>query len=252
MVRSQVKAGVLLPGSEDVLKAELLKTDQSIDGVKADIKAAYQSLGELIGRNLNIDTNLKLPHQLVYPVTGNQWKRPEYKVFNLQLDKINSLSEQTKVQYRPKLSAFAEGLYGRPGLNIFKDEFQLNYMVGLRLQWKLWNWNTGKRDREVLQLQKRNVEENKAAFTRNIKVTVQKDISDIQKFKNMISKDHEIIKLRQKIEQQSASQLHNGVITPTEYVTDLYSVYQARLALDEHQIQWMMAKINYLTKTGSK
>jgi len=252
MVQSQVQNGVLLPGSEDVLKAEMLKTDQSIEGVQADTRAAYRSLGVLIGRDLSTNTQLILPAQLVNTTNENSWKRPEYKLFNLQLDKLNFLKDQTKVQYRPKMSAFAEGLYGRPGLNIFKDEFQFNYMVGVRLQWKLWNWNTGKRDREVLQLQKRNVEENKAAFTRNIKVAVQKDISDIQKYKNMISRDHEIIKLRQKVEQQSASRLHNGVITPTEYVTDLYSVYQARLALDEHQIQWMLAKINYLTKTGSK
>lgn len=251
MVHSQVKSGVLLPGGEDALQAELLKTDQSIDGVKDDIKAAYNSLGELIGKQLTPDTHLGLPTQLVDVSNNRKWERPEYKVFNLQLDKLNYLQDQTKIQYRPKLSAFAEGLYGRPGLNIFKNEFQWNYMVGIQLKWKLWNWNTGRRQREVIRLQKRNVEENKAAFTRNIKIAVQKNLSDIHKYKSMITKDHQIIKLRQKVEQQSASQLHNGVITPTEYITDLYSVYQARLALDEHQIQWMMAKVNYLTKTGS-
>ncbi|HKJ31413.1 MAG TPA: TolC family protein, partial [Balneolales bacterium] len=60
MVQSQVKNGVLLPGSKDVLKAELLKTDQSIDGVKSDIDAAYNSLGQLIGKTLTSDTKLEL------------------------------------------------------------------------------------------------------------------------------------------------------------------------------------------------
>ena len=251
MVRSQVKNGALLPGSQDALEAEMLKTEQSISGIESDKQAAYASLGELIGRDLSSEPDLQLPKQLIEENTQSKWVRPEYKLFRLQRDKLQQMGEQTKVAYRPHVSAFAEGMYGRPGLNIFKNEFQANYMVGIRASWKLWDWNRSKTSREVLKLQKMNVLYNQLTFTQNLKVAVHQELGDVAKYRDMMKKDRQIIKLREKVEQQSASQLHNGVITPTEYISDLYGVYQARLAMDQHDIQWMMAKINYLTKTGA-
>lgn len=251
MVRSQVKNGALLPGSQDALEAEMLKTEQSITGIESDKKAAYASLGELIGRDLSNEPNLQLPKSLIEDENQSKWNRPEYKLFQLQMTRLDQMQEQSKVPYRPHISAFVEGMYGRPGLNIFKNQFEPNYMVGLRASWKLWDWNKSKTNRQILKLQKENVQYNQRAFTQNLKVSIQQDLGNIIKYKEMMKKDQEIIKLREKVEQQSASQLHNGVITPTEYISDLYGVYQARLALDQHDIQWMMAKINYLTKIGA-
>ena len=251
MVRSQVKNGALLPGSQDALEAEMLKTEQSIAGVKSDMKAAYASLGELIGKNLQDEPTLQLPHTMINGKNTSEWNRPEYKLFQLQMTHLDQLQDLTKIPYRPHISAFVEGMYGRPGLNIFKNKFEANYMIGLRASWKLWDWNKSKTSRQILQLQKEDVKYNEQAFTRNLKVAVQQDLGNINKYKEMMKKDDAIIHLREKVEQQSASQLHNGVITPTEYIADLYAVYQSRLALDQHEIQWMMAKINYLTKIGA-
>ena len=72
----------------------------------------------------------------------------------------------------------------------------------------------------------------------------------ITSLKEKIQRDREIIDLRQQIVQESASQLRNGVITATEYVTVLTNANQARLALEVHEVQLRQAKIDLATTLG--
>ena len=60
----------------------------------------------------------------------------------------------------------------------------------------------------------------------------------------------EIIALRKKILETSRSQLKNGVITSSAYVTELTNLFEAENNLSTHHIQLQFAKANYKTTKG--
>jgi outer membrane protein TolC len=66
----------------------------------------------------------------------------------------------------------------------------------------------------------------------------------------MIDKDQELIDLRVKITKTASSQLSNGTITSTEYLTQLNEEKQAKLNKETHEIQLINAKLNYLSAIG--
>ncbi|MGZ5245221.1 MAG: TolC family protein, partial [Bacteroidia bacterium] len=60
----------------------------------------------------------------------------------------------------------------------------------------------------------------------------------------------EIISLRKKITSAAESQLNNGTITYSDFMTERNAQLQAELSLQMHQIQLLMNKINYQTTLG--
>ncbi|MEI7485617.1 MAG: hypothetical protein WCK13_12980, partial [Ignavibacteriota bacterium] len=67
---------------------------------------------------------------------------------------------------------------------------------------------------------------------------------------DLIRKDEELISLREKIVATTYSQLQNGTITSTVYLTELNNKTQSQLMLESHKVQLLQAKINYLTTKG--
>ncbi len=250
MVRSQVKNGMVLPGTEAALQAELLTTDQQITSVKADQEAAINTLTEVIGQKIDTTTVLSLPFDTTSFVPGNQIDRPELNLYAANRIVLDREMDQTKVMNIPKLSAFAQGMYGRPGLNIFKNKFETNYMIGVRLSWKIWDWQEAKRQRSILSVQKKVVNTQQNTFLRGVHIGMQRDMTNITKYHKLMSQDQRIIELRKQVENQSASQLKNGTITPSNYLEVLNQVYQAQLSREQHRLQWIYAIVQYKTQTG--
>ena len=75
--------------------------------------------------------------------------------------------------------------------------------------------------------------------------------SELQKYNELIATDKDIIRLREKIKQTSASQLENGTITSIDYLTYVNAEDQARQNMILHQVQLSMAQFNYQTTSGN-
>ena len=251
MIRSQVKNGVILPGTEAALQAELLTTEQQILSVKSDEASAAVTLGQVIGQKVDTSSVLSLPFDTTQFVPSNQIDRPELNMYAANQSLLSREMDQTKVMNIPKLSAFAQGMYGRPGLNIFKNQFEPNYMFGVRLKWNIWDWQEAKRQRSLLSIQKKIVNTEENTFLRGVHIGMRQDLSNITKYRTLMSQDNRIIELRKQVESQSASQLRNGTITPSNYLEDLNQVYQAQLSREQHRLQWIYAIVQYKTQTGT-
>ena len=251
MIQSQVKNGVVLPGTESALEAELLSTDQQITSVKADQKAAIGTLSEIIGQKVDTSSTLSLPFDTTRFVPVHQIDRPELHLYSANQILLSREMDQTKVLNIPRLAAFADGMYGRPGLNIFKNQFEPNYMIGVRLTWNIWDWNEARRQRSQLSVQKKIVNTQENAFLRGVHIGMQQDLANISKYRTLMNQDNRIIELRKQVESQSASQLRNGTITPSNYLEDLNQVYQAQLSHEQHRLQWIYAIVQYKTQTGT-
>ena len=118
------------------------------------------------------------------------------------------------------------------------------------MSWNISCFYQSGREKRIIDIQKNILNTQKETFDKNLKIASQKDAADITKYKQLIGKDDEIIRLRQNITKTASTQLENGVITATEYVTELNAEMLARLNLELNKIQMKMAEINYLNSMG--
>ncbi|MEZ4840589.1 MAG: TolC family protein [Flavobacteriaceae bacterium] len=150
----------------------------------------------------------------------------------------------------PKLMGFATGGYGNPGLNMLDNSFQAFYIVGLKLNWNVFDWNANKRKRESLQVNNDIIDNEESVFQLNTSIELDQQLSEIQKLISIIDADEEIVKLREEVLASANSQLQNGVITSSQYITELTNLYESQNELSTHKIQLKLAKATYNTIKG--
>jgi len=248
-VESGVKNGVLLASNAEILKAELLKVDQRIDETKIAIESWYQVLSLLVGQEITPGISLDMtPPEIPAMVTGQD--RLEYGLFSLQQQKAESMKKLATSRLMPKLYAYGQAGYGRPGLNMLENQFQDYYVIGAKLSWNFWNWNRTKNEKTILDLNRNIVVSNSEAFTQNISIELEKKQAEIMRYDKLIEKDQQIADIRKGIMETYSSQLDNGIITSTEYITELRAETEALLNLKIHQVQLVRAKYDYLATAG--
>ncbi|MFD2886155.1 TolC family protein [Chitinophaga cymbidii] len=247
-LQAGVENGTVLASQVDQLQAELLKTEQQHFEAKTGRTAAYKVLSLLTGKDVPENTRLQLP--AAAQEKSEALNRPELRLFRLQTDVLQQQSKLTGTRAMPKVSAFAQGGYGRPGLNMLENKFDFYYLAGLRLNWTLWNWRKDRTERAIIREQEENIQTQSDAFALNTRVQLQQQSSEIANLTGAIERDREIVELRTKVKNVSAAQLDNGVLTVHDYLTDLNAETQAVIAQRTHEIQLVYATLYYQVIKG--
>lgn len=248
-VSAGVKYGAVLPASEQVLKAEQLKLEQQLSQIDFDKQKALKNLSILVFQDLDNNTILIKPAIFIAPEMASQ--RPELELFNLQETQLETSKEVISKSNYPKLLGFAQAGYGNPGLNMLDNSFQDFYILGLKLNWNIFDWGKTKEQKQAVDISKEIVSTEKETFVLNNEMQQKEAESDINKYEAMLRKDSEIIELREKVLQATTSQLQNGAITSSEYITELNNLYEARIDQQLHEVQLALAKANYKVIKGN-
>ena len=238
-----VKYGAVLPASEQMLKAEKLKLEQQLSQINFDKQKALKSLSLLIFKNLDSDTNLANPDIFAAPETYSN--RPEMELFNLQEDQLETSKDVISKSNYPKLFGFAQVGYGNPGLNMLDNSYQDFYMLGLKINWNIFDWGKTKENMKAVDITKEIVSTERETFLLNNEIQQKEAEIDINKYEFMLQKDAEIIGLRELVLQAITSQLKNGAITSSEYIIELNNLYEAKIDQQLHKIQLSLSKANY-------
>lgn len=248
-VKAGIEYGALLPTSDKILEAEILKIDQQFTELDQNKSSLISTLSNLIDKEIPSTIVLKNPE--VKADLDANINRPEMDLFNLQKQQIAVSEKLIAKKNIPKVLGFASGGYGNPGLNFLDNSFQAYYMVGVKLNWNIFDWNTTKKQRKSLQVQKEIIDNQQDIFQLNTNIELNQQQSEIDKISTFIQSDETIIKLRKKILKSADSQLKNGVITSSAYITELTNLYEAENNLNTHEIELLLAKANYKTTKGT-
>jgi outer membrane protein TolC len=248
-VESGVKNGLVLASNADILRAELLRFDQRIAETEIAMNSSYRILSILVGEDIQADTPLEMTSpEILLELTPDN--RLEYRLFSLQEQKTESMKIVASSRLLPRLIAYGQVGYGRPGLDMLKNEFDDLYIIGARLSWNIWNWNRTKNEKSMLDLSRNIVQSNRDAFSQGISIELERKQAEILRYQKLLEKDQEIVTIRSKIVQTYNSRLSNGVITATEYITELNAETEAMLNLKIHEVQLARAKYEYLAAAG--
>ncbi|MGZ0017340.1 TolC family protein [Yeosuana sp. AK3] len=247
-VKSGIEYGVILPASDKVLEAELIKIQQQFDEIDFNKKSMLNTLSSLIGFDLNDAVILENPQLEV--AISNQINRPEIDLFNLKKEEIHANEQLLFKQKAPKLFGFATGGYGNPGLNMLDNTFTGFYTVGLKLNWNVFDWNSNKKERQSLSINKDIIENETEIFNLNTNIELRQQELEMKKIETFIASDSNIIALRKEVLKSAESQLKNGVITSSAYITELTHLFEDENNLKTHIIQLLLVKANYNINKG--
>jgi len=246
---AQVNNGVAFRSNLNVLKAELLKNDQRFIEIKASRKGLTDVLSLFINQTLPDDVQLEKP---AVAVLSTDIQRPELKLYNTQEKLLNGQYKIIDSRNKPKASLFAQGGYGRPGLNFLDNDFSFFYTTGVRLNWSLGGLYTQKKEKQLIDISKKSIAVQKETFLLNTNTSLKQQDAEVNKLQQLIAKDNEIIELRLSVKEAAKAQLENGVITANDYLREVNAEDQARQSLITHQVQLLQAQINYRTISGKQ
>ena len=198
-------------------------------------------LSVFINIPLDENTELQNPEKILLTDTNN---RPELKLFDLQKQALETQKSILNSKNLPKLGAFFQGGYGKPGFNMLKNEFDAFYIGGIRLNIPITGFYTKKNDLALIELQQNEVDIQKENFLFNQQFQTLQNNNELEKIQKLIDKDQELILLRESIKKASLAQLENGVITTSDYLRELNELDRARNQKILHEIQYLLTQYN--------
>jgi outer membrane protein TolC len=160
----------------------------------------------------------------------------------IQQLQLNNLAEIANKKSMPKLGAFGQIGYGRPGLNQLSNSFEGYAIGGLRLSWNLSSLYTLQNEKQVIQLQSKSIDAQKEAFVLQTETNISSQIADIEKYKKLIVSDNQIIEFRKKIKTAAQAMLDNGVTTYQDFLKDLDAEETAKTTKAMHEIQLLQSQ----------
>lgn len=247
-LQTYYKNGVAMQADVDAVEAELLTARQSLGQVESS-RASYRRMLEIfIGQPLAAD-NLERPAmQLLQSRTS---ARPELALFEAQESKLEAQRKAINASLMPRFSAFAQGYYGYPGLDMFKSmvssAWTPNAIIGVRMSWNIGALYTKKNNLEKLNAAEMQIAVQRDVFLFNTQMQITQDDGEIARLRQAIADDSRIVELRRRVRMAAESQLENGVIDATDLLRKITDETSASLARSTHEIELLQA--TYRLKT---
>ena len=247
-MRTYYKNGVAMQSDVDAIEAELLTARQTLSQVVASRASFRRMLEVFIGRPLTDET---LTRPAMVEVASRTSLRPELAMFDAQSNKLVAQRKAITTSVMPRFSAFAQGYYGYPGLDMFKSmvssEWTLNAIVGVRMSWNFGAFYTQKNNLSKLVAAERQIAIQRDVFLFNTEMQTIQDDSEIARLQSALEDDNRIVELRRSVRMAAESRLENGVIDATDLLRKIADEATATLSRSTHEIELLQA--TYRLKT---
>ena len=247
-IEAYFKNGVAMRSDLDAVKAEQLSVAQQRIQIESAVNAYCRVLSAMTGKAIDSSATFE---KLFAGSEASAWSinsnvlnyRPELLFFEAQSEQFEAQKQAIKSSTMPRFGVFAQGFYGNPGLNLFKDmtedKWTWNYIAGVRLQWNFGNFYTKKGSLRRLTIAQQQVDNRREAFLFNNSLQQIQQQEAIDKMRKMMVDDGEIIGLRTSVRRSSEAKYANGTITINDLLRDITTESQAQLNKSLHELEWM-------------
>lgn len=255
-VSGSILNGVANQADLDAVSVEILNTSQRKIELEST-REAYSNMlayfiGEAPGKSIRI-VKPQIDSQFGIPVPAtegnNAWiLRPEIAFYDANIKQLESQRKNITANNMPKFSAFIQGGYGNPGLNMFEEGFRTYAIGGVKLSWNFGGLYTRKNDLRKIEnnISKIRIQQDIFSFNTHLK-TIQQQ-TEIDKYFKIIRDDDQIIQLRENIKKASEAKVDNGTLSVNDLVRDISSEQTARRNKALHEIE-MIKSIYQLKNT---
>ncbi|MEG1617853.1 MAG: TolC family protein [Bacteroidales bacterium] len=246
-VKEYLKFGIATERDVQELSVMLLEIKQQEDKFISSRNAYLDMLEKFIG--IPLPQGISMPNSIPPPQNNSFFRRPEFISLNTSELKLDVERKLADAKILPVINLFARIGYGRPGLDLLKDDFSFYYVGGIRLTWNISALYTFQNDKKMIETARRNLIIAKSVFQFNEDLKLMRLKREWLNQMELLRKDDEIIELRSSICRSSESKLKNGVIDVTDLLKDLTDENMARRNKSYHQIQllYTLYQMKYVT-----
>ena len=244
---SMVKHGTAAQCDLNNVSAERLNVVQQMTTLESQRRVLLAMLGTFCGLEMTAPVKPA-------PVSVNGGNnRPELRLADSQLRLADAQEKALDAALLPRLGLFAQGYYGYPGYNMFKDmmgrQWSWNGMVGARLTWNIGALYTRKNDKARIQLQRETAQSQRETFLLNNRLEQMQHDEAVERYRKLMTQDDEIIALRQQVRKAAESKLSHGIIDVNDLVRDINSENAALVQRSIHEIEMLkgMYDLKYTT-----
>lgn len=243
------KYGAAMKSNIYSLEAELLKAEQRLLEIESNKLKIVNMLSVLVGMQLSTETIFILPdYNSEMFINSN---RPEYRLFKAQQEIVEGKIKLTGSKNLPKLSLFATGGNGLPGLNMLSRTPDWYYVAGVRCSIPLTKWTATKHEKNKYSNHMAIIEAQKSDFAKSNNIQIVACRNEIEKIKLLIESDIKIVAKRKQLVRIEREKLFNGVATSNDYITELNAFKEVLLAHKLNEIKLIQAIINLKSNTGN-
>lgn len=235
---SMVKHGTAAQCDLNNVTAERLNVVQQHTTLESQYRVLQSMLATFCGIEI---TGLVKPAAL--DAAGADNNRPELSLIDSQLRLADAQDHALNAALLPRLGLFAQGYYGYPGYNMFKDmmsrDWSWNGMVGARLTWNIGALYTHRNDKAKVQLQRETAQNQREVFLFNNRLEQMQYREAIERYRSLMAQDEKIITLRQQVRKAAESKLSHGIIDVNDLVREINSENAARVQQSIHEIEML-------------
>lgn len=238
-VRACVEQGTATPADLDAVSVEQLDARQAEAELRMNRKAYLEVLGMLTGMEGLENGTLVRPAG--WTSSSAELLRPELSLYASMRKQLDVREKGLDTGIMPRLSLFAQGAYGDPGLNMLKGGFEPYYIAGVRLSWNISGFYTRKNDKRLLDVDRNDIDVQEEAFRLERRMETAQHRRTVERLDTLMKNDDELLRLRENIRKAAEARVEEGTLTVTEMLREVLAEDQARQTKALHEMQRLQA-----------
>lgn len=238
-VYSCMLGGIANPSDLDAVRVDQLKAEQNEAALLCTKQAYVEMLSQLIGEEIDATAEFVKP-SIMRPST-DAINRPELELYDMQVKNFEAENRRVSSALYPRFGLFITGGYGRPGLDMLKNEFSPYYLAGVRMSWNIGSFYTEKNRRRVIRNNIQSVEAQRETFLFNTRLDIAMKDKSIEKYVEQLKYDDEIIRLKTSIREASEKKMENGTLSGTDLMRDVNAEQMAIQDKILHEMELLSA-----------
>lgn len=238
-VSAAILNGISLKTDIQEIEANIIQLGQQETEFRMSLCQQYITLSSFAQQPIDTTAVLELPEPTNI-LDRNFSTRPDYEMFGAQIKNADWKLKEINTEYVPKLSLFANGYYGRPGLNMMDYSSHYSGIVGVSLTWNIDAFYSNSHQRNLIKIDRDIVRNQQSIYEIDMNRQIDNLNINLAKNRELANSDDKIINIRSNIKDVASIQLRNGTITLTDYLIKLNDEAQAMVNKSIHSIGYLM------------
>jgi outer membrane protein TolC len=245
-IESYMQNGIANQSDVDAVKVEELGAAKQMAELTARENAYINAMALVTGQTISINAEFVMPDASHYDAGLDANERPEINFFEARKILHDSKKSAIVANTMPKVGAFLQGGYGRPALNMLKNNFDPYYIAGVQATWNFGTYYTLNNELNKIKAEKQSLDAERDTFEFNNNLQIISQLGEIKRLESLMENDDEIIALRSAIKKAAQVKLENGTISVSDLLREINNENMAMQDRALHAIQLLSAKYSLM------
>lgn len=240
-VAACLENGIATNADLDEIRVEQLNADQKRTELITSRKAFAEMLSRMTGTEFGDDAVFAKPESVQEDSGAAAQTRPEYAYFAAQENLCDAQKEAAWAAAQPRLNAFFQAGFGKPGLNMLNGDAAPFWIGGVRFSWNLDSFYTLRSNLGKIGTAKSAIALQREVFAYNQNLAVDQQKCEIAKLRELIRTDEKIIALHTNIRKSAEIKVENGTMTVSDLIREINAENLAMQTKSLHEMQLLFS-----------